>query len=138
MKPLSKKPAQRFASTRAFSDALGASAMRMDAPKILHNDTRLIEAPATPIQIAPARRSVLDKLPNIPGLAPELRAAVYGGGAAAVVALAIIGVLFFRSSSPPPVVPQAPPVPVVANLQPAKPQPTPTVVTPAVNPAEAA
>jgi len=138
MKALSKKPAQRFASTRAFSDALGASAMRMDAPKILHNDTRLIEAPANPIQIAPARRSVLDKLPNIPGLAPELRAAVYGGGAAAVVALAIIGVLFFRSSSPPPVVPQAPPVPVVANLQPAKPQTPPTVVTPPANPAEAA
>ena len=135
MKALSKKPAQRFASTRAFSDALGASAMRMDAPKILHNDTRLIEAPANPIQIAPARRSVLDKLPNIPGLAPELRAAVYGGGAAAVVALAVIGVLFFRSPSPPPVVPQPTPVPVVANLQPAKPQPTPTVVTPAANPA---
>ena len=53
MKALSKKPAQRFASTRAFSDALGASAMRMDAPKILHNDTRLIETPANPIQIAP-------------------------------------------------------------------------------------
>jgi len=87
MKALSKKPAQRFPSTRAFSDALGASAMRMDAPKILHNDTRLIETPANPIQIAPPRRSVFDRLPNVPGLAPELRAAVYGGGAAAVVDL---------------------------------------------------
>jgi len=29
MKALSKKPDQRFPSTRAFSDALGASAMRM-------------------------------------------------------------------------------------------------------------
>src|SRR5580658_9883509 len=33
MRALAKKPDQRFASTRAFSDALGASAMRMDAPK---------------------------------------------------------------------------------------------------------
>src|SRR6202790_5036889 len=86
LKALSKKPAQRFASTRAFSDAPGASAMRMDAPKILHNDTRLIETPANPIQIAPPRRSAFEQLPNIPGLAPELRAAAYGGGAAAVVA----------------------------------------------------
>jgi serine/threonine protein kinase/TPR repeat protein len=105
MRALSKKPEQRFASTRAFSDALGASAMRMDAPKILHNDTRLIETPANPIQIAPPQRSAFDKLtaalPNIPGLSPELRAAAYGGGAAAVVALAIVG-FFVMSSSPPP------------------------------------
>ena len=102
MRALAKKPAQRFPSTRAFSDALGASALRMDAPKILHNDTRLIETPANPIQIAAPRRSAFDRLPNIPGLAPELRAAVYGGGAAAVVALAVIGALSFHSSSPPP------------------------------------
>ena len=66
MKALSKKPAQRFPSTRAFSDALGASSLRMDAPKILHNDTRLIETPTNPIQIAPPRRSAFDRLPNIP------------------------------------------------------------------------
>ena len=101
MKALSKKPAQRFPSTRAFSDALGASSLRMDAPKILHNDTRLIETPSNPIQIAPPRRSVFDRLPNIPGLAPELRAAVYGGGAAALVAFAVIGVLLFLRSPPP-------------------------------------
>src|SRR5580700_8428953 len=142
MRALAKKPDQRFASTRAFSDALGASAMRMDAPKILHNDTRLIETPANPIQIAPARRSVFDKLPNIPGLAPELRAAVYGGGAAAVVALAVIGILSFHSSSPPvavviakpavtpppvipaalpPQTPKAPPSPSVAPVSPPSP-----------------
>ncbi len=101
MKALSKKPGQRFPSTRAFSDALGASSLRMDAPKILHNDTRLIETSSNPIQIAPPGRSVFDRLPNIPGLAPELRAAVYGGGAAALVAFAVIGVLLFlRSPSP--------------------------------------
>ena len=143
MKALSKKPAQRFPSTRAFSDALGASSLRMDAPKILHNDTRLIETPTNPIQIAPPRRSAFDRLPNIPGLAPELRAAVYGGGAAALVALAVIGVLFFRSSRPPASIAQNPPggmqtasVPPAVNPQPAKAPPAPAL-SPA-NPAEAA
>jgi serine/threonine-protein kinase len=143
MKALSKKPAQRFQSTRAFSDALGASSLRMDAPKILHNDTRLIETPTNPIQIAPPRRAAFDRLPNIPGLAPELRAAVYGGGAAALVALAVIGVLFFHSSPPPASIAVNPPggmqtasVPPAINPQPAKVPPAPTL-SPA-NPAEAA
>ena len=112
MRALSKKPAQRFASTRAFSDALGASSLRMDAPKILHNDTRLIETPANPIQIAPPRRSAFDWLPNIPGLAPELRAAVYGGGAAALVAFAVIGVMLFLRSPPPASIAVNPPAPL--------------------------
>jgi serine/threonine protein kinase/TPR repeat protein len=143
MKALSKKPAQRFPSTRAFSDALGASSLRMDAPKILHNDTRLIETPTNPIQIAPPRRSAFDRLPNIPGLAPELRAAVYGGGAAALVALAVIGVLFFHSSPPPASIAvnptggvQTASVPPTVNPQPAKVPPAPAL-SPA-NPAEAA
>ena len=143
MKALSKKPAQRFPSTRAFSDALGASSLRMDAPKILHNDTRLIETPTNPIQIAPPRRSAFDRLPNIPGLAPELRAAVYGGGAAALVALAVIGALFFHSSPPPASIASNPPggmqtasVPPAVNPQPAKAPPAPAL-SPA-NPAEAA
>jgi serine/threonine-protein kinase len=143
MRALSKKPAQRFPSTRAFSDALGASAMRMDAPKILHNDTRLIETPANPIQIAAAQRSAFDRLPNIPGLAPELRAAVYGGGAAAVVAFAVIGVLFYFHSSPPTPIAANPPggmqtasVPPAVNPQTVKVSPAPAP-SPA-NPAEAA
>jgi serine/threonine protein kinase/TPR repeat protein len=143
MRALSKKPAQRFPSTRAFSDALGASSLRMDAPKILHNDTRLIETPTNPIQIAPPRRSAFDRLPNIPGLAPELRAAVYGGGAAALVALAVIGVLFFHSPPPPASIAVNPPggmqtasVPPAVNPQPAKAPPAPAL-SPA-SPAEAA
>jgi serine/threonine protein kinase len=137
LRALAKKPDQRFASTRAFSDALGASAMRMDAPKILHNDTRLIETPANPIQIAPPRRSVLDRLPNVPGLAPELRAAVYGGGAAAVVALAVIAALSFHSSSPPPAVVIAKPIVTPPPIVPPTPLPkTPPapIVTPPPSP----
>src|ERR1700733_7114355 len=56
LKALSKKPDQRYPSTRAFSDALGASPLRMDAPKILHNDTRLIQAADIPALSAPAAR----------------------------------------------------------------------------------
>jgi serine/threonine-protein kinase len=137
MKALSKKPAQRFQSTRAFSDALGASSLRMDAPKILHNDTRLIETPANPIQIAPPRRSGLDWLPNIPGLPPELRAAVYGGGVAALAAFAVIGVLLFLRSPTPASIAVHPPAPLVTpavNPQPAKISPAPSPA----NPAEAA
>jgi TPR repeat protein len=149
MRALSKKPEQRFASTRAFSDALGASAMRMDAPKILHNDTRLIETPANPIQIAPPRHSAFDKLtaalPNIPGLSPELRAAAYGGGAAAVVALAVVG-LFVMSSSPPPkptapiaLSPGATPAaPAVLNPQTAKSPPASSSVPPPISAPSAA
>ncbi len=143
MKALSKKPAQRFQSTRAFSDALGASSLRMDAPKILHNDTRLIETPANPIQIAPPRRSALDRLPNIPGLPPELRAAVYGGGVAALAAFAVIGVLLFLRSPPPASIALNPPAPLQAPtvVNPANPQTPKGPAAPApspANPAEAA
>src|SRR5580704_6114474 len=92
MRALSKKPAQRFASTRAFSDALGASSLRMDAPKILHNDTRLLETPAFPIQVAPVQQSLWQKLLATPSallpfwqrLSPDIRAAALGAGAALV------------------------------------------------------
>src|SRR5271165_750818 len=62
MQALAKKPAQRFPSIRAFSEALGASALRMDAPKILHNDTRLLETPAFPIKVTPVQQSLWQKL----------------------------------------------------------------------------
>jgi serine/threonine-protein kinase len=104
LRALSKKPAQRFPSTRAFSDALGASALRLDAPKILHNDTRLLEV-ASPLHIAPAKRSLLDRLtaalPFLAALWPEMQAAAIGGGGALVVALAFMAFIFFPSSPPP-------------------------------------
>ena len=132
LKALSKKPAQRFPSTRAFSDALGATTLRIDAPKILHNDTRLLEPPALSAQTAlppPSRwRSLMAMLP--PGISeaplrawntlpPDMRAVVAGGGGALVVALGIVGFLFFPSSSHQP--------PTVVAVQPA-------VVPPAVAP----
>ena len=50
MRALAKKPEERFASVRAFSDELGATALRLDAPKIVLDGTRLIGRP--PIEIA--------------------------------------------------------------------------------------
>jgi eukaryotic-like serine/threonine-protein kinase len=99
LKALAKKPDQRFASMRAFSDALGATMLRLDAPKILHNDTRLIQAlPAQSAPLpSPSAGGFLDKLAAVPlinKLPPDFRAAALGGGAALIVALIVIGFLF--------------------------------------------
>jgi len=159
LRALSKKPPQRFPSVRAFSDALGASALRLDAPKILHNDTRLLETPAFAAPIAPPKRSPLDQVtgalaPYWDRLSPEMRAAAMGGGGALVVALALIAFLFWPSSSAPPapapqvvaakpaqLPPQAPPTarPVTSkSAAPAAPQPgNPSAAGPAVIPGSA-
>jgi serine/threonine-protein kinase len=130
LKALSKKPAQRFPSTRAFSDALGASSLRMDAPKILHNDTRLLETPAIPIAVAPVEQSLWQKLMALPAdflpfwerLSPDLRAASLGAGAALVVGLFVFGFLFFPSSKRAPVVVAAvTPAAPAASVAPAAP-----------------
>jgi eukaryotic-like serine/threonine-protein kinase len=151
LKALSKKPDQRFPSTRAFSDALGASTLRMDAPKILHNDTRLIEAPMSTIAAAPlpsfGTGGLMAALANIPllnKLPPDFRAAALGGGAALVVALGIIAFLLHSPSPKPPAAVAANPAttqPASAALQtpaataalaPPKPQaaPAPSVAAP--------
>ena len=125
LKALSKKPDQRFPTTRAFSDALGASTLRMDAPKILHNDTRLIQAMPVPVQTQPVSnsRSFSITLPNfdlsfLKNLPSDLRAAIYGGGAALIVVLFVLIFLLFPSKAPPPAVvvaPQAPPATVAVQ-----------------------
>ncbi len=95
LRALAKKPAQRFASARAFSDALGATALRLDAPKILHNDTRLLEIQTMPAPSA-AKRSLADRLRLLP---PGLRAAAIGGGGALAVGLAVIAFVFWPGGS---------------------------------------
>jgi serine/threonine protein kinase/TPR repeat protein len=131
LKALSKKPAQRFPSTRSFSDALGASALRMDAPKILHNDTRLLETPTIPIEVASAQDSLLQRLIAFPstllliseGFSPDVRAAALGASAALVVGLIVISAIFFHStsSSPATTVTTVKPATVDASIRPAPP-----------------
>jgi len=133
MRALSKKPAQRFPSTRAFSDALGASALRLDAPKILHNDTRLLETPVL-APAPPQQRSVFDRvaaaLPFWARLSPELRAAALGGGGALVLVLLFAGFMFWPSSAPAPSRTAAPPPAAAAPAKPVAAAPPAQSLTP--------
>jgi serine/threonine protein kinase/TPR repeat protein len=85
---LAKKPEQRFASMREFSDSLGAAALRTDASKIVHDGTRLIDVPTLEPLLPPsALTSVLDRLTFIP---PDMRMfAALGAGGVLLVALAM-------------------------------------------------
>ncbi len=97
---LAKNPDQRFAKAWEFSDALGAAALRTDAPKIVYEGTRLINAPAPePVAAAPksaparALASVVDRLTFV---RPDLRLPVVigaGGGVLLALAIAIVVIL---------------------------------------------
>jgi eukaryotic-like serine/threonine-protein kinase len=131
LKALSKKPAQRFPSARAFSDALGASALRLDAPKILHNDTRLIDPSEVPAP-APAPKHSTGIGQMVASLPPGMRAAAIGGGGALVVACGVLAFMLLPTSSPP-----TPPVVVLpkpAITQPAANNSPPPVVQTALTP----
>jgi eukaryotic-like serine/threonine-protein kinase len=119
LRALSKKPGQRFASARAFSDALGATALRLDAPKILHNDTRLLEIQTMPAPVA-AKRSLADRLRYSPGLL----AAAIGAGGALVAGLAVIAFIFWPGSHPPQIVETNPPTAMTQPTAPTTPPPT--------------
>ena len=65
MQALAKQPEQRFSSVRAFSDALGATALRMDASKIVLDGTRVL--PALPVEMPRSRIARLaDRLSLLP------------------------------------------------------------------------
>ena len=80
----------------------------MDAPKILHNDTRLLETPAFPIEVLPLKQALWEKVTAAPaallpfwdGLSTDLRAAALGAAAALVVGILIFGFMFFPESEP--------------------------------------
>jgi eukaryotic-like serine/threonine-protein kinase len=128
MRALSKKPGQRFASARAFSDALGATALRLDAPKILHNDTRLLEVQTMPTPIA-AKASLVDRLRHSPGL---LAAAI--GSGALVIGLAVAAFMLLPGGAPPQPIAKTNPLPTPPVTQPtpptSPPPPTPVNLSP--------
>ncbi|HTV31053.1 MAG TPA: protein kinase [Xanthobacteraceae bacterium] len=112
MRGLAKSPDQRFATVREFSDALGATVLRTDASKIVHDGTRLIDVPPpellrppqTPLvrlleSSATALAPLLDRLTFI---RPDLRLpTVLGAGGVAVVVLAI-GIVVLLTPIPAP------------------------------------
>jgi len=71
MRALAKAPAERFPSVRAFSDALGATALRVDAHKIVIEATRLISRSDLPVAAGlpvplPAKPSFFDRFSFLP------------------------------------------------------------------------
>jgi eukaryotic-like serine/threonine-protein kinase len=89
MQALAKQPEQRFASVRAFSDALGATALRMDASKIVLDGTRVLSAP--PIE---APRSFIARLRDRLSLLPvDLRIPAAVALATLVVAGAVMATI---------------------------------------------
>jgi serine/threonine-protein kinase len=100
---LAKNPEQRFASAREFSDALGATALRTDASKIVYEGTRLIDVPrvvAPGLSAPPALQPLLDRLTFIRS---DLRLPVLlGAGGAAVIALLIALVVVLTPIPGPP------------------------------------
>jgi serine/threonine-protein kinase len=138
MTALSKKPEQRFPSMQAFSEALGASALRTSALKIVHDQTRMIDAlpmvvpqriglfasleNSLPGALAPVVKGVeagvaaisggVTKLLDFVPLRPGIRGPVVGGVLALIVAAAFVEEVVF-----------APPLPkVTTNLSAQKPQ----------------
>ena len=92
MQALAKQPEQRFSSVRAFSDALGATALRMDASKIVLDGTRVlsaqpIEAPRSWIARLSDRLSLLPVNLRIPAAVGLATLVVAGAAMAAILAL---------------------------------------------------
>jgi eukaryotic-like serine/threonine-protein kinase len=92
MQALAKQPEQRFSSVRAFSDALGATALRMDASKIVLDGTRVlsarpIEAPRSWIARFSDRLSLLPVDLRIPAAVGLATLVVAGAAMAAILAL---------------------------------------------------
>jgi eukaryotic-like serine/threonine-protein kinase len=92
MQALAKQPEQRFSSVSAFSDALGATALRMDASKIVVDGTRVlsaepIEAPRSWIARLSDRLSWLPVNLRIPAAVGLATLVVAGAAMAAILAL---------------------------------------------------
>jgi serine/threonine protein kinase len=106
MTALAKKPEQRFPSVRAFSDAIGATAMRPDATTVVRNATHLIEAPQNEAEDNKSPTRALDIAKSrIGALARSFKAlhpAVQGASAVAAAAVLAAPIYFASTPSKPP------------------------------------
>ncbi len=118
MTALAKRPEQRYASVRAFSDAIGATGRRIDATAIVKNAAHLVEAPAIQQeQLAlpglPARTLALARSRStalwrwFKELNPAVQGMTLGG-----MGVVIVASLFIALEAPRPPAPTRPAAPV--------------------------
>jgi len=140
---LAKRPEQRFASMKAFSDALGATEMRPGATAVIRSAGNLIEE--QPPAGDQRRSSSLDVAQS--RTRSFLRTLRTGGvslsAALGLVIVALVGAqgYYFWSRSAPSSVAAAPPAPTVdaiASTPPPGPEPSSTVAAPEPSPTVAA
>ncbi|MBM3563573.1 MAG: serine/threonine protein kinase [Alphaproteobacteria bacterium] len=109
MTALSKRPEQRFPNMRAFSDALGATAMRIDAASIIRNAGHLVQDSTaerdvpTPerlstklVALAKSRSATLVR--RFKGLHPAAQGVTVGAGMVLILASLYFGLEPFFSS----------------------------------------
>jgi eukaryotic-like serine/threonine-protein kinase len=106
MTALAKKPEQRFPSVRAFSDAIGATALRPDATTVVRNATHLIEGPQSETEDSKSPTRALDIAKSrIGALARSfktLHPAIQGVSAVAAAAVLAAPIYFAAAPSKPP------------------------------------
>ncbi len=100
MTALAKRPEQRFPSMRAFSDAIGATELRLNATSVVRNATHLVEGSTEPeipqkashraLALASSRAGTLGR--RIKGLHPAIMAAVAVVAGAALLSPLYLGI----------------------------------------------
>lgn len=109
MTALAKRPDQRFASVRAFSDAIGATALRVDATAVVHNAAHLVEVATTTHEAAGGQGLPARALAVVKSRSATLRRRFKGlhpaaqGVTVATVCVAVLAALYFgfEPSRPP-------------------------------------
>lgn len=103
MTALSKRPEQRFPNMRAFSDALGATALRLDATNVIKSASHLLQDATSErdvarqpdfstkaLALAKSRATTLSR--RFRNAHPALQGAIYGVAGATLVALAYLAI----------------------------------------------
>jgi len=125
MTALAKRPEQRFATVRAFSDAIGATALRVDATSIVQNAAHLLEVSTTTHEVADTQALTARALAWVKSRSAALGRRFKGlhpaiqGVTVASVGVAILAPLFFGlEPSPVPDRPAPKEPPRVARTEP--------------------